>query len=218
LIDKAGFGNDSEVYNRAISANYYAISESLESEKFLLDTLSEIKPFDFGQYFVQPSASKVGEQLSLETDSPTNTRSKESNEMIFERPESMAVPVQSSLFSTNDHFNDQVSENAERGRVGFLNSSKLRAQYAVEYYKGMQGMVGELSENLALNQRFMFTRELFDGNADLLQHALKSIDEAGSFEAAVELINSRFVRELKWKIDSEPVMEFIMLIYRKYCI
>ena len=62
----------------------------------------------------------------------------------------------------------------------------------------------------------MFTKELFDGNADLLKHALKSIDQAGSFDAAIELINSRYVSELDWETDSEAVREFLMLVYRKY--
>lgn len=76
--------------------------------------------------------------------------------------------------------------------------------------------MGDLSESLALNQRFMFTKVLFDGNADLLRHALKSIDEAGNFDSAVELINTRFVSELGWETDSEPVREFMQLVYRKY--
>jgi hypothetical protein len=80
----------------------------------------------------------------------------------------------------------------------------------------MKGILGELTDSLALNQRFMFTKELFDGNSDLLRHALKSVDESPSFEAAVELINARFVGELGWDIESEEVREFMQQVYRKF--
>jgi cell fate (sporulation/competence/biofilm development) regulator YmcA (YheA/YmcA/DUF963 family) len=62
----------------------------------------------------------------------------------------------------------------------------------------------------------MFTKELFDGNADLLRHALKSVDEVNSFDEAVDLINSRFVLELNWDVDSEEVKEFMQQIFRKF--
>jgi hypothetical protein len=92
----------------------------------------------------------------------------------------------------------------------------LQALFASETYKGMKGILGELAESLSLNQRFMFTKELFDGNADLLRHALKSVDELATFEEAVALINARFVIELGWDIKSEEVREFMQQVYRKF--
>jgi hypothetical protein len=80
----------------------------------------------------------------------------------------------------------------------------------------MKGIMGELAESLAINQRCMFTKELFDGNADLLRHALKSIDEVATFEEAVALINGRFVGELGWNCESEEVLEFMQQVYRKF--
>ncbi len=97
-----------------------------------------------------------------------------------------------------------------------LDAAYLKALFATETYKGMKGILGELAESLALNQRFMFTKELFDGNADLLRHALKSVDELNTFEEAVELINARFVVELGWDIESEEVREFMQQVYRKF--
>ena len=80
----------------------------------------------------------------------------------------------------------------------------------------MKGPIEELSESLAINQRFMFTKVLFDGNADLLRHALKLIDGSHSFEEAINLINSRYVSELGWDTDSEEVREFLQLTYRRF--
>jgi hypothetical protein len=217
LIDKAGFGNDPLVYNRAIYANYHAVRESLESEKLLLATLEEIKAFEV-DFYLEPSSFNEDAVDAIPKKENSGFTSSEKSETNFGNSNSMVAPVQSTLFSDNENYKQQVLEKVDLRIDGFLDPSKLRAQFAAESYKGMKGLLGELGENLALNQRFMFTRELFDGNSDLLQHALKTIEESGSFESAVELINSRFVKELQWKIDSEPVIEFILLIYRKFCV
>ncbi|WP_373396663.1 hypothetical protein V8V91_18170 [Algoriphagus halophilus] len=97
-----------------------------------------------------------------------------------------------------------------------LNIAALKSRFASESYNGMKGVIGDLSESLAINQRFMFTKELFDGNSDLLTHALKSIDECRNFNDAINLVNSRYVNELNWETESEPVQEFLLLIYRKF--
>src|SRR5690606_4026151 len=97
-----------------------------------------------------------------------------------------------------------------------FDANNLKARFETLSYKGMKGINGELAESLAINQRFMFTKELFDGNADLLKHALKSIDKCHSFDEAIALVNSRYASELGWEADAEPVQEFLLLVYRKF--
>lgn len=219
LIDKAGFGHDPEAYHRAISANFQVIKDSLESTHMLLATLGEVKAFNLDLYLPQDNSENSLDESATVQDAPETPAPSSffeeiedvssvatfsqplKSETIVEKPIPASIPV-----VRNTSYSTGVS----------LESAKLKAQFATESYKGMKGIIGELSESLALNQRFMFTKELFDGNADLLRHALKSIDEAGSFEKAVELVNTRFVSELGWETDSEAVWEFMRLIYRKF--
>lgn len=213
LIDKTGFGHDSDSYLRAIAANYQAVKDSLESVNLLIATLGDIKAFDVDLYLGQgitdadPEPSVNVEAAdgsffdSVEKEETTAAAAPEVKEQVVEREIVTAVVEEKITVTSNG---------------GKLNASSLKAQFASESYRGMKGIIGELSESLALNQRFMFTKELFDGNADLLRHALKSIDEAGSFESAVELINTRFLSELGWETASDPVQEFLQLVYRKY--
>jgi len=216
LIDKAGFGHDPEAYHRAIFANFQVINDSLESVNMLLATLGEVKAFNLDLYRIEEEVvGQVLETENLYENTPAPSFFEEMEEEVsipatsptpvittpVERPKpEPVVPVRSSSSSLGVK----------------LDGARLKAQFATESYKGMKGIIGELSESLALNQRFMFTKELFDGNADLLRHALKSIDEAGSFDRAVEMVNSRFVSELGWETDSEAVWEFMRLIYRKF--
>src|SRR5690606_25784759 len=70
------------------------------------------------------------------------------------------------------------------------------AKFESEEYGYMKGSVKDLSESVGLNQKFMFTRVLFEGNHDLMMHALKSVDQCENFVDAIELLNQRFVAEL----------------------
>lgn len=213
LIDKTGFGHDSDSYLRAIAANYQVVKDSFESVNLLLATLGDVKAFDLDLYLLDvPVASKEeAEEITQETQSsffeevevsqPVQRLEPQTSESVVAKPVVESIPVLK---------NSVASSSAQ------LDANKLKTHFASESYRGMKGIFGELSESLALNQRFMFTKELFDGNADLLKHALKSIDEVGSFNSAVDLINSRYVSELDWDTNSDAVREFMQLVYRKY--
>jgi hypothetical protein len=221
LVDKTGFGHDADAYLRAISANYQVIKDTLESVNLLLATLGDIKAFDRDLYLPEASvASKIEaeevleeaqtsffEEVDVDEKASVNSSSPEVIEPTVAKPIMEAKPIAEA---------PPVVKISSSSTGGMLNAAKLKAQFSTESYRGMKGIIGELSESLALNQRFMFSKELFDGNSDLLKHALKSIDECKNFEGAVDLINARFVTELGWEMDSEPVREFLQLVYRKF--
>ncbi len=218
LIDKAGIVQDLESYQQAIASNFQSLGGSLDSPKELLATLNATLSFDLELYL-----GKEAEALP----------EFEEEEVIFVARETEVV-----VESNDDYYEAPAPEFDEQeeleeepvttpavtpiANMGSLPSGKgldaahLKAVFATETYKGMKGILGELAESLALNQRFMFTKELFDGNADLLRHALKSVDELATFEEAVDLINARFVFELGWDIESEEVREFMQQVYRKF--
>ena len=215
LIDKAGFGHDSEAYLRAIAANYQVIKDSLESVNLLLATLGDFKVFDVDHYLIAPPVSSKAEPEELIPDIPHPTVVVELEEPLPIR-ESSAPEIQVPAAKSPAEVPFVATSPTASRPGGRLDASLLKATFATESYRGMKGIIGELSESLALNQRFMFTKELFDGNADLLRHALKSIDECKSFETAVDLINFRFVSELGWDSESDAVREFLQLVYRKF--
>ena len=214
LIDKTGIGLDFESYQQAILANFQSFKVSLDSPKELLATLGDTLVFDLEEYWDQSTGqmeeteeSTGPEFLKVEVESEEEAEVEEEEDVLIQLPEeSMPIP--------QPEKSEAIASTSAIGKG--LDAAHLKAIFASETYKGMKGIMGDLTDSLALNQRFMFTKELFDGNSDLLRHALKSVDEATSFEAAVELINARFVGELGWDIESEEVREFMQQVYRKF--
>lgn len=214
LIDKAGFGHDAEAYLRAIAANYHVIREGLESVNLLLATLGDVKAFDVDHYLIPASSTSQVEVKDILLEEPQSSffEAIEDPAPVWEPSGHITAAVQKTEIETPP----AVPRNTSTSSGIRLNASLLKANFATESYRGMKGIIGELSESLALNQRFMFTKELFDGNADLLRHALKSLDECKNFEAAIDLINTRFASELGWDTESEAAREFLQLVYRKF--
>jgi hypothetical protein len=216
LIDKAGIGLDLESYQQAILANFQSLKIQLDAPQELLATLGDTLPFDLDTYWGKPidlneKVEAPEFELEEEDSLPQVVLEEELEEDIpFVQPEPR---VETPPTAVQTHV-PTSAPGATSGKG--LDAAHLRAVFATETYKGMKGILGELAESLALNQRFMFTKELFDGNADLLRHALKSVDELNTFEEAVELINARFVVELGWDIESEEVREFMQQVYRKF--
>jgi hypothetical protein len=184
----------------------------LDTPKELLATLGSTLAFDLETYLGQPAGqiedSKEFEVLDFEKEEgePHFEEDEVEEDLIEESEESIPAP--------QPEKRAPIASTLATGKG--LDAAYLKTLFATESYKGMKGILGELADSLALNQRFMFTKELFDGNADLLRHALKSVDELNTFEEAVDLINARFVVELGWDIESEEVREFMQQVYRKF--
>ena len=211
LIDKTGIGLDLESYHQAILANFQSLKMSLDSPQELLATLGGTLVFDLGTYLGK------AEDLIEESENPKILEFEEEELPHFELEEvveDVLIELPEEQIQTSQAEKIETSSKAPSGKG--LDAAHLKAVFATETYKGMKGILGELAESLALNQRFMFTKELFDGNADLLRHALKSVDGLSTFEEAVDLINTRFVFELGWDIESEEVREFMQQVYRKF--
>lgn len=203
LIDKAGLGHDQQAYSKAVASNYQVIKDSLESGNLLLATLSEIKTFDLHELLVKSDAEK-DQVISANKNTGVQDKS------FFDAISNDEMPPAQHQSTSESALNDFTIV------PGKLNANRIKAKFEREFYRGMKGMIGNLSESLAINQRIMFSKELFEGNADLLKFALKSIDDAESFTAAIDLLNFRFVEDLNWDTNSEVVEEFLVLVYRKF--
>lgn len=227
LIDKAGLSHTHEAYKEALITNFFNQKEKLESYKILLNSMGQVIFLDFDQITEADFTTAKSEQKIKQ-----NPVDKEVDDSFFDRLDK----IKDSEFETRE---DQ-SQKEEHGEDTFqeeehvfenvpteklfktikpdqgIDPAKVWARFETEQYSIMKGSIKELSESVGLNQRFMFTKDLFDGNPDLLKHALKSIDECGSFVEAIHLLNERYVGELGWNKDSDVVDEFLQLIFRKF--
>ena len=71
--------------------------------------------------------------------------------------------------------------------------------------------VDDIRQAISLGDRFLYQRELFGQNAELMQRTLTELNELGSYDEAIAYI-SRF----NWDTDSSTYQQFIITLHRRF--
>lgn len=88
-----------------------------------------------------------------------------------------------------------------------------------------QSLAGKLADkqtvenvfsSISVNQRYMFTNELFGGNGEDFKEAIGYVEECVTFDESVELLVQRYAKPYKWDMNSVEVKELLKVIFRKF--
>ena len=72
--------------------------------------------------------------------------------------------------------------------------------------------VDDIRQAISLGDRFLYQRELFGQNAELMQRTLTELNELGSFEDALAYVNSHF----QWDTESSTYQQFLITLHRRF--
>ncbi len=76
--------------------------------------------------------------------------------------------------------------------------------------------IEDLKSAVALNQRFLFSNELFNGNMEAFNRALNELNHLENMDEALRYIDLQLSKNYNWKKDSDTVGEFLALIERRF--
>jgi len=128
-------------------------------------------------------------------------------ETVTEKPEkSEEIPVEAEeeeVATTKK----TVGENFSKGKS--LNDLMLENKTLDK--KLASSSITKLETAIGLNDRFQYTRELFDNKPDLFRKTVQEIDQANNLDEAVAYLNSNF----KWK-KTETSIQFAQLVKRRF--
>ena len=71
--------------------------------------------------------------------------------------------------------------------------------------------VSDIRQAISLGDRFLYQRELFGQNAELMQKTLTELNELGSFDEAME-----YIRRFGWDTESNSYQQFIVTLHRRF--
>ena len=72
--------------------------------------------------------------------------------------------------------------------------------------------LSSIMSGIGLNDRFLYARELFDGDNDLYNNVVKYLDTANSLEEALVFIKNNF----DWDEKNETAQKFVGLVHRRH--
>ena len=70
----------------------------------------------------------------------------------------------------------------------------------------------DLKKMLTLNDRFLFCRELFSNNENLMNLTFNELNMEESYEAAIEYLQKRF----EWNFEDKNVTDFLAVLNKKF--
>ena len=72
--------------------------------------------------------------------------------------------------------------------------------------------VDDIRKAISLGDRFLFQRELFGQNAELMQKTLTELNELSSYEEAIQYIGKHF----QWDTESSTYQQFLVTLHRRF--
>ena len=72
--------------------------------------------------------------------------------------------------------------------------------------------VDDIRQAISLGDRFLYQRELFGQNAELMQKTLNELNELSSYDAAVAYISDYF----QWDTESSTYQQFLVTLHRRF--
>jgi hypothetical protein len=95
-------------------------------------------------------------------------------------------------------------------------NEKHRNQGSSLFEKHSKSKIEDIKTAFTLAQKFLFIRELFQGDADEFNKALEAINSSADQRSAMDMLRNNFAGKYKWDPEKEEVKEFYEIIERKF--
>lgn len=79
-----------------------------------------------------------------------------------------------------------------------------------------QSKIDDLKKAIGLNERFLFSNELFNGNMEAFNRSLNELNHIATREDAHKYINLQLKEQYNWDEESETVAAFLSLVERRF--
>ena len=149
----------------------------------------------------------------LDGDLPEEAPAEIAEEAPVEAPEEIADEAPAEPEVELDLFGEPVLRVNEKLGAGRSRSVGEKMEQKEAWRTAMPGTaVKDVRSAISLNDRVLFIRELFGGDAGLFQKAVDDINAMGSLDEMVAYVNERHPG---WDLDSDTVYRLMMAVRRK---
>jgi hypothetical protein len=93
-----------------------------------------------------------------------------------------------------------------------LGAEKKEAIIDIHEKKPLEG----IKKNITINQRFMFERDLFNGDKDEFEMVVNYLDNCKNNREAMEFIQQNYVEKKNWDLEKVEVIEFFSVINKRF--
>lgn len=177
--------------------------EPEQNSELLLATLFKILPANFQDFvLVEAPAFLEKEENTNFFDMTDHVFDQDSTEIFLENTDTQSN-AQKNNTETNHSEESSFSENG----AGF---KPFRLSYEEEDERP------SVRSRIALEQKFRFINELFQGNSQAFEEALEVIEKCTDYHKAIMLIKEKYFRPYAWDLERNEVKEFYEIISSRF--
>jgi len=127
---------------------------------------------------------------------------------------------------------DDIAKEFEEDEVGTADSENINEKFKSEQKTLLDTLPAENSEkiidlhekkpvegikqSITINQRFMFEKDLFNGDKNEFEMVINYLDNCKTRVEALEFVNENYAVKKKWDKDKEEVVEFFGIIDKRF--
>ncbi|MFN6946788.1 MAG: hypothetical protein ACK4ND_17705 [Cytophagaceae bacterium] len=208
LIEKA------ELSKEPFSANDIELlikdlpSQSVNSEtEKTLDEFSSLLAIEFDHIGIKPKVETPSPHINLEQKEeeakPTETFS---NPAIEEEIEVMP--------KTGSNITEKPLINEDKQTPTLNDQFRKEERTLLDYHR--KNTINDVRKAVSLNQRFLFTNALFEGNAEDFEESLALIEASSSAQNAMDALHEKFADKYHWNYESDAAKDFVALINLRF--
>ena len=198
----------------ALAATGVAVTPAEEPEVEIELIVEDPQEQEIPEELVEEPQEEFAEEPQEESEQPEPLEPLESLEII-EEEEPVAEPVVEPVVEPIVEPAPQPVQSTDN-----LAPSDTPSAKPTQPAKGAQPLqtslfgtaVGDIRQAISLGDRFLFQRELFAGNGELMQKTLDELNALGSLEEAMDYVADNF----EWDSDSTAVQLFENVLKRRF--
>lgn len=143
----------------------------------------------------------------LTPDSKINDDSAEKNQINLL---DAIVEVEDNFENKNEKIEDQLEANQS---INDLHASTPQTSLADHF--GQQP-INDLTKEIGINERFLLTENLFNGNGEAYFEAINELNNFSTLDEALKYFKQDLAKKLSWNLKNNQVKRFIKLVQRRY--
>lgn len=186
--------------------------ESLELEEGALNKEEVIQklrtiPFEAEEKEIFDYLSK---KQNLDVEQFLNIEEGETKEIV-EEPKKVEATTKGFAFENDKILHEQYKKDENTVNDKHKDSKTPSLADSLQKQK-----ISNIAKSISLNQKFIFIKELFDGNLDNYEKALSKLDSLSSWEEANTYIEEEIAPEFNWDISKDSVADFNGIVERRF--
>ncbi len=192
-------------YFESLEARIAALEEAQQTNEAVIASLeAELEDLKSRPEAEPQVVEKVVEKI-VEVEKPVEVIKEVVKEVVVEKPVVVAAPI-----AEEPQPEPVVEEPQPEPEPELFTEPEEEpvAPKAVLYGKP----VDDIRLAISLGDRFLYQRELFGQNAELMQRTLNDLNGLSSFDAALDYITSHF----NWDTESNTYQQFIVTLHRRF--